>query len=434
MTRTKWLIVPVAALVFTSLGLGWWGTSERTQKQAMANEVESRYSNSFHELVSHVQDMQDEISKARVSADAQAFHHRVRSIWRLSGLAQDEVGKIPVEMMPMHETQSALAGISKKTETWLNTSPNPSTTSVQSGLDNMYKESNAMLSRLDKLQSTIVGRQLHWTAALAALKANRSDNQIVDGFRQIDKSMGAFVETNTVKTHPHKGAMGPFRKESTVSEAQAKDVCKSFMPTAQSLQAQRIYNPKLDFYEYELSGRMNGHSIDARVSERGGHMLSYRVNRDPATATVSFADAKKAALSYLSHHKFTHLSETDAYQFQNLAYFVFNPMRNGALVINQPIVVEMALDNGQLLGLNAQQYYLQPVANVPQRRYSAAQLKNKINPKAHVEMVSKTLVLDDAGHYQPADSFYVTREGKTFRIDVNAATGRELDTVDLSTK
>lgn len=436
MNRTTWFAVPIAGLAAVSLGLGWWGSTQHSQRAAMAAEIDNRYSNSFHELASHVQDLHREIGKTRITTDAAMFQERLRHVWRLSSLTQDEVGKIPLEMMPLHQTQASLANISKQTDNWLQASIAPTAPSVQSGLDKMYKETATMGAKLDDLQTSMMTHNLHWTTALVALDKGKKDNQIIDGFRKLDKSMGAFVEADKLETHPT-AALNAFKNQKKISVQQARDiVTRYFQGSSIVIQnATKIHDGQLNYNSYNITGKISNHPFEADVSQSGGHLLYYRIDRTPATATNNFGQAKAAALRFLTQHGFSHLTSTDAYQFDHTGYFVFAPIRGGAVVLNQRIVVQTGLDNPTLpLGVNAQQFYLQPVRALPQRRYTAKQLQTVVNPKGKIEMTQKTIVLDAANKYQPAVSFYVTRDGDTYRIDVNAATGKEIETTDLTTK
>lgn|GEM_PF-5672359 len=431
--RYVWYSLPVAALV---LGLGAWGIDQRNARTAMAAELNSRYSNSFHELTAHVADLQEEVGKARVTNDATMFQERLRSIWRLSALAQDEIGKIPLQLMPLHQTQSALSFVASKADNWIVAGAKPSSPGVQAGLDKMFSETQTIQRQTADLQAKIMNQNLTWTAAETVLNSGKGDNQIVDGFRKLDTSMGAFVETASPESVPT-SALKAFKQQAAVSHTQAQNVVKQFFTghhlAVQSIKA--VTDPQLTADVYAVKGTVDGTQMEASVSRNGGHLLWYSLQRPARSATADFGVVAADAIQFLHAHGFKQVTETDAYQLGNIGYFTFSPVVHGASVLDQAIEVKVGLDNPTLpLAFNDERVYLQPVSSVPARRFSAAKLRSALNPKDRVEMTQDTLVLDRNQTYQPAVSYFVTRDGATYRIDVSASTGKELDTTDLQTR
>ena len=102
------------------------------------------------------------------------------------------------------------------------------------------------------------------------------------------------------------------------------------------------------------------------------------------------------------------------------------PVQDSSVVVSQGILVKVALDNGQVVGYDATNYYYYPVHDLPVRRFSAAALRRVVNPAFHVRMVREVIALDKSNQYQPAVAFYGTGNGETYCVYINANTGREM--------
>ncbi len=432
--RTTWVAIPIVGLVLAGSGLGWWGYDQYQQRKALVVDTENQYNSSFHALVDTVHRLQQELGKSMISGDKDAFQTHLRDIWRLSYAAQNDIGRLPFELMPMHHTQQFLGAISHQTEQWMEDGVSPADRHVHQKLQQMYQEAGKVSSGLAAMQSQAFANQLHWQLVNRALRNHERDNQVVDGFRKIDTAASAFVESEDTPSTLRRGKTWAMVKEKDINEEQAKQVVRKFLHLAPdtSLTVTRTksgaYRP-----EYIVSGTIPDGDLTAYVSQDGGHVLSFDVKHTRGPGEFDFAEAQDKANAWLAARGFSTMELVQSSQYDSIGYFIFAPKRaDGSIVISQGTAVKVALDNGDVIGFDANNYYYYPVKDVPARKYTEAQLRQKLNPAFEVGMARRVLVLDDHRRYQPAVAFYGTANGETFCVYMNANTGKELKIEQLT--
>lgn len=431
--RTTWVAIPVLALVLVGSGVGWWGYNQYQQRQALATQTENQYSASFHGLVEHMTDLQEELGKARVSGDPVAFQGRLRDIWRLSYAAQTEVGRLPFDLMPMHQTQQFLSTLSNTSEKWMANSALPKVKSVQTTLQSYYTESKKYSSELEDLQGTLFDNRLKWSAVSKTLQTGKGDNQIVDGFRNIDTQASAYVESKDRPTTLVRDRTFNTQHQPDVTEGQARTAVARFLqiPVQSNwkvtMTAKGAYRPA-----YIVEGQSANGPFRATVSKDGGHVLSLEVSAQSKGHSVEFADAEQIAAQWLKQRGFGSLDLVSSNQYADTGFYVFSPLRTGVVVLGQSIAVHVNLGNAQVIAYDGSNFYDYPVHNLPARKYTSDQLQKYLNASFHVEMKKDVDILDDTKHYVPAVAFYGTSDGETYCIYINAVNGREVTMDQLS--
>ncbi|HEU5138939.1 MAG TPA: germination protein YpeB, partial [Bacillales bacterium] len=150
MTRTVTIIVLAIALVAT----GYWGYQEHQEKNAVLLQAENNYQQAFHNLVYHVDQLQDKIGTTLAMSSKQTLSPALAQVWRLSTAAHGEVGKLPLTLMPFNDTEEFLSNIGEFSYrvTTRNLSKKPLTENEYQTLEKLYKRSSAIEHQLRRVQ------------------------------------------------------------------------------------------------------------------------------------------------------------------------------------------------------------------------------------------------------------------------------------------
>jgi spore germination protein len=89
--------------------------------------------------------------------------------------------------------------------------------------------------------------------------------------------------------------------------------------------------------------------------------------------------------------------------------------------------MKVALDNGDVLGYEAKGYVLNHQADrkIAKPKLSAQEAKEKVNKNLKVQEEYLSLIELEAGQYQLCYELLGTIENETYRIFINADTGKE---------
>jgi spore germination protein len=431
--RTTWVAIPVLGLVLAGSGLGWWGYGQYRERQALAIETENQYENSFHNLATEVDQLQRELGKTIVSGDANRFQDHLRDVWRITYAAQTDASRLPFELMPMHQTQQFLSQVANSINTWIEQQAKPADASVRKQLQTYYAQAGKLNGQLRDLQATVLGNHLSWQDVNRALRTHRTDNQVVDGFRKMDTQAGTFIESQLRVPSPVRPDTDVLSKQPVVDAEGAKRAVRAFLglPATTDLQVQAA-KAGAPAPVYTVSGAVPAGSLTATVSQHGGHVLSMSITPKPTRGEVDFSEAEDKAAAWLTARGFGRVENTAARQYDGTAYYVFAPVRDGAQVVTQSIMVKTDLHSGGVIGYDGTNYFMHPVQNLAPRRLSANQLRKVLSPDLHVQMHRDVILEDPDKRWVPAVAYYGTSDDETYVVYVNANTGKEIEVEQLS--
>ena len=431
--RTTLTAVPIISLVVLGAGLGWWGYSQDRQKQAMAQLATNEYAAGFHGLISDIGSLRDETDKALVSTDTTAFQDRLRQMWRLGYAAQSDISRLPAGTIPTTNIQAFLSTLATTTDGWMTADVGPRQKSVHSTLVQISNDCKTISLRLNKLQPQGFSAAFSQLAQSHVSNRVKQDNQMVSGITKLDGIAASYVESSFPLSLPKGHQNDVFRSEPTISQAQAVDALKRFTGLVPKKPWHVAENKNPSFTPtYIVEGSTNEGELFATVSKRGGHVLSFRVNYVPTRDNFDLATLQTEAKKWTLRHDLPPSVVHQSIQTDHTVTITLTPTLRGIPVLSQTMNVTLALDTGKVIGMNATNFYQHPVDQVPQRSYSALQLTKALNPSFHVRMNQNVIVMDKSYQYQPATVFYGTSQDRTFRVLMNANTGKEMDVEILS--
>ncbi|QSO53428.1 germination protein YpeB [Alicyclobacillus curvatus] len=439
MHRTTWFAIPIALLAVLCTGLGIWSYKLNTDRQAMVNQSDAQYSAAFHSLVSDMDHLTQRLGESEVSTDQSGFAACAQDIWRLAYAGQTEISKLPVELMPMHHTQAFLTALANQSNAWIADKSSPRDPAVFKQVNNYYQRATSLKTELQSIQGKVLGSGLGWVAVNRSVNQkggyHTGDNQVVDGFRTLEKDLTTFSETASLGSqlestkppvkHPQGAIVTPTTAMNKVAAMLRIERGRDWKTTTSNLGGRETV--------YLISGNAGHNPISAVVSRAGGNVLSLHEDRNPANGNYGFDNAENRAKAWLQQNGFGIVDAEIANQYGNVGYFVFVPQTAGGLAIQSPITINMALDNGDVLTLDTQAYYRNPVpATAPKRSYSTSQLQRKLNPQLKVEEVRNVVMRNPAGQVTSAAQFIGVHGKQTYSVILDATTGDELSVNQIS--
>src|SRR5699024_5438491 len=134
------------------------------------------------------------------------------------------------------------------------------------------------------------------------------------------------------------------------------------------------------------------------ISKKGGHPLSMIVNREINDKEISLNDGLKKAESYLKQQDFNNMTIFQSNEYNNIGVYSFLAMEDGIRVFPDAVQVKVALDNGDIIGLNTRNYYMNHIdRSVPKPELSKKEAKEKVNPKVDIQEDFMSIIDDNTG-------------------------------------
>jgi len=432
--RTTWIALPIIGVLVLGSGFGIWSKNVYQQRQALASETESHYAGAFHTLVADMNDLTEGLGEAQISTDATGFRRITANVWRVSYGAQNEIGRLPIELMPMHQTQSYLADLSKQSNLWMEHPELLQQSKTQATVHRYYMQSRQLTKQLQTVQTQVLNDGLQWLSAEKATNQSKGDNQIVDGFRKMDGQLSSFVETRDIG----KQVEGPAKRVKTTGKPLSPTDAIQRVSRWVGLPSRKDWRTESTTFGgqtpmFTVTGSTKWGEIRAVATQHGGQVLSFVIDSASANDNYGFAEAEAKAKDWATQRGIGKTDVQIANQYNHIGYFVLVPWGPGGWAVDSPISIKVALNKGEVIGFDGTALVRNPVpTTVPQRIYKMATLQKKLNSNFHVETSRPVVVRDSFGAVHSGWEFTGIHDEETYRVTMDAHDGSELSIQHLS--
>ncbi|SFE33544.1 germination protein YpeB [Alteribacillus iranensis] len=431
----RWGIIGL--LVAGLIGTGMWGMNQSNQKEALLVQNENNYQRAFHDLSFHLDQLEDEVGSTLAMNSKEQLSSSMADVWRVTSLAQSELGQLPLGMMALHKTEAFLHKIgdfSYKT-TIRDLSDKPLTDEEYEKLKQFYKESGEIKHELRKLQASALKDHQKWMDAEEAMNANEEpmDNSIVNGFQMIDEKVKGYTETEFGPENEFAADLdeqiAKKVKGEEVSREEAAKIAKEFLGVPDSMEVQvEELDKGLKFKGYTLTiQEPEGEaSIHMDMTKKGGHPLWFMQARPIDEANISLNEATNQAKEFLERNGFENMEVVNGKQYDTIGSFQFVPVENGVRIYPDTVYIDVALDDGEIVNYKGAEY----ITNHKKRQEFKPKLRSeeamdKVNPEVEVMEEHLALIKNNDDEEVLCYEFYGTIENDTYQIYINAENGDE---------
>lgn len=216
-------------------------------------------------------------------------------------------------------------------------------------------------------------------------------------------------------------------REQPLSMEQARQRAAAFLGlTARQLSEGTLLEAQIPCYRfrYQTEGSPDC-TVD--VTQRGGYVLALTNGRPVQAARLSRDEAIRRAKEWLDAHAITDLTESYSLSRDNALTINFAAVQEGVLCYPDLLKVEVALDNGEILGMESTGYLMNHTRREDlQPSVSHEQALSRVSPELTVLSRYLTLIPTGGGHERLCWEFRCqNREKKHYLVYVNAKTGAE---------
>jgi spore germination protein len=433
--------VLLRVIMITVLGLGvagtaFWGYQEHREKNAILINAENNYQRAFHDLVYHVDLLHDKIGTTLAMNSRSSLSPALADVWRISSEAHNNVGQLPLAILPFNKTEEFLARIGDYSyQTAVrDLDKEPLNEKEYAALQELYKQSADIQGELRNVQHLVLKNNLRWMDVEMALATGeqQQDNTIIDGFKTVEKTVQGYSETDfgpafinmQKKDENYKNLKGK-----KINKQEAIKIAKKYATLGENVKVQVESSGKdsdYGFYSVSLKSEQNKLEANMDITKKGGYPIWFILSRDVKNQNISLNDATNKAIDFLKQNGFENLDLFESSQYDNIGVFTFVGSENNIRVYPDAIKVKVALDNGQLLGFSANDYLKSHrTREIPQAGITMDQAKTKINPNLTMMEDRLAVILNDLNKEVLCYEFLGTLGDDTYRIYINADTGIE---------
>ena len=337
------------------LGIYTFGSVKENEQLSIA--LNGQYSKSMTDASQKMGELEDAVNKSLLFEDQKSSVNEREDIWRLSSDIKSSIAALPVdesfstswmnylgrlgnfakESTEEHESEDyytvmerASENLSELTAEWqLATKGMLSANMTMDHWQSKLRDSPDGKTNWGKMGESV----MEYTEAVFPLTASESDAKKKKELRQL--------------------------KEQKITEEEAIEKFKKLLPAVSNdiIAAERSRKgAAYPFYHLRFAENSSIGYID--ITQKGGHVLSYLVERRMGKPARSYEELEKLADEFLHKADYNDLVLEEARENSNAWHFVYVRVHpeNKAKIFSDPIHIKLAKDNGEVIGLNASEY------------------------------------------------------------------------------
>ncbi|PTX59881.1 spore germination protein [Melghirimyces profundicolus] len=431
--RIAAVLFPVTALAL--IGAAVWGYQENQEKNSLLIKAENQYQRAFHDLNFHMDKLQDELGKALALNTRKQLSNCMTDVWRLSFAAQNDVGQLPLSMMPFDKTEAFLSRIGNFTHRVgvRDLDKKPLTDREYNTLRTLYKRAGAIQKDLQNVQSQVLSKNLRWMDVELEMAAEDKamDNTIINGFKKVDKLSEGYEEVdwgpsvNNLESNQRKKTAR--LKGKPVTPAEVKEKMADILDRPDTRGMEVVRNRKNDTPTYSVRVKAkNGREVFADVTRKGGHVLWLNYDRPVKNRKLNLEQAQAEAIRFLDRLGYPEMEAIHYDETGNMAGITFVRKQGNVLIYPESLVVKVALDNGEITGYQGDNYVFNYKANRNLKpKLTLAEARKSVNPRLKVKESRLAVIFGENGKETLCYEFLGQLGKSRYRLFINAQNGDE---------
>ena len=425
-------IICVLGIIVTILGIILY-KKQREFRQASENS----YNQAFYELVDYVENVEVYLAKSLISTTPEHGAETLTNLWREANLAQSYLSMLPIESQELSNTEKFLNQVSDYSYSLSRKNIYNESLSEEdlNNLQELHGYSVELENTLNQLSEDLNNGRFQWgelkekgTIAFA----KQVDNISKESFGNLEENFheysgliydGAFSEHLTGVEK--KGLVGDDIDEETAKSKITEFIGEKNIKEINSLGY--IENADIPVYEFSIKNQ-NDENINISISKKGGYVVYMNSNRDVNTEIISQEEANQKGQEFLINKGFSNMKATYYLKQDGIVTINYAYVQENVTVYSDLIKVKVALDNGEVLGIETTGYLnnhtTRDISNV---KISKEEAKKTINKNLTIESESMAIIPTEWKTEILCYEFKGKADDREFLVYINAENGREED-------
>ena len=369
--------------------------------------AENSYNQAFYELTEYLNTTEELLKKATISNSSTHASKILTTIWRTTALAQSDLARIPIEVKDLENTNKFLSQVSDYSYTLSKKcfEGNNLSNSDLDNLEKLHEYSVNLRETINQLNDDLYSGNIRW--GQLSKKGNKAflqeENISKTTFSNIEEDLhqytgliydGAYSENQN--NYKGVGLTGD-----DVTEEKALQNAKDFIGDDRIeniSSAGESQNGRIPCYTFNVKFQ-NNQDGNITVSKKGGHVIQFNGNRDVRDVSISEADAINSAKQFLSKRNLNNMKETYYLKENNVLTVNLAYTQDNIIIYPDLIKVKVALDNGEVLGIEATNYYNshKEKREIAKAKISKEDALKSVNPKLEISSVDMAIIPTEWG-------------------------------------
>lgn len=422
-------------LIIVSIVLGYFLYKENKQ---YTTATHNQYNFALYELIDYVQDVENYLAKAMITSTPQHGAETLSKVWREANLAQVYLAQLPVSSTELSNTAKFLNQVSEYSYS-LSRKNIYNEELSQEDLDNLkqlHDYSRELKNTLDQLSTDMNEGRISWdelTKDTEIAFAQQVDNLSASTFKNLDENFGEYAGliydgafSEHMESADKKGLTGE-----EIDEEKAKQIAKDFIGEDKISELNSnglIENGDIQVFDFsaKVKNGDDNNPLTISISKKGGHIVNMNYNRQIDIEAISQDDANKIGKEFLKSRGIENMKETYYLKEGGVVTINYAYEQNGVVVYPDLIKLKVALDNGEILGMETSGYLNNhTVRDISKAKISKEQAKSNLNKNLEITSEGLAIIPTEWKTEILCYEFKGKINDTDFLVYINAETGRE---------
>ena len=413
--------------------LAVFGIYEFYNARAYRRGLEDSYNRAFFELTDYVDDIDTLLAKSMLATSANEMASLSQELSVQAASAKSCLAQLPITEISLDKTEKFLSQVGDYTYTLSQNVISKKTISEDEyeSLASLGSYASSLNNLLADVTKKVYSGELHFGSNSRVGKNGVVYASDADPFSGIEKQMGEFP--SLIYDGPFSEHIENMRPKLTEGKAEisresaANKIAEMFEidPSGVKFSAE-TENSNLPAYMFSF--RKNRTDCSVSVSKQGGYIIYFLGTRKIRSEALSVEDAIAAAKNFLSAKGYDSMTESYYEKKDGVATVNFAYKQNNVTCYSDLIKVKVALDDGEIIGMEAYGYVMNHRARDIRTPSLAKQdARSKVSSRLSIDTVNIALIPKESKREVLCYEFKGTFADKNFLIYINAETGVEED-------
>lgn len=400
------------------------------------NYLQGEYSKNMYELITAVENIRTNLSKVAVTGSKEGSMITFEEIFRYSTMANDKISSLPIPQETVENTTKFLSQVGDFCYMQVRAvSEGKELTEEQyASVDKLKQESSDLQDNLNYLLSEINAGNVKWgniRMKSSGVFAKEDTTSLKEQFKSIQKQVAQYpaliydgpFSDNVMNIKPKITA------EKEVSLDEANKILQLALPNYKD-KSFKESNSKdsygLNVFSYDYQQKNQGQDINVDIVKNGGKVSYILNNRTISKPKIKQDEAIANATKYLNSLGYKDMTPTYILNYGNSLLVSMVYKVQDMLIYPDQIKVKIALDNGEIIGLEAQKYlFSHENRKLPSPTISLKNARKRVSTRLQIQSVKLTIIPTVTDKEALCYEFTGKYKDDIFLVYIDAKTGYE---------
>lgn len=413
------------------VALGVFGTYEYFKARAYRQSLEDTYNRAFFELTDYVDDIDTLLAKGMLATSAGEMATISQELSVQASAAKSCLAQLPTANIQLDKTEKFLSQVGDYTYTL-----SQSLIDKKSITEDEYESLNSLSSYASTLNQSLVelSDKVYSGEYRFGNSGDVSLEKVVyaetsDALSAIEKEFGEYpslIYDGPFSEHIENMEPKLLKGERELSRNEAANLAAKFFDIKSDsvVYVGETQNSLMNSYMF----RCNADNDETMVSitKKGGHVVYFLKNRNVRSEKLSVEDAIDKARTFLKQKGYDSMQNSYYEKMNGVATVNFAYKQNEVICYSDLIKVKVALDDGEIVGMEANGYVMNhEKRDIRTPHLTKQEARNKISSRLSIDSVNIALIPKDSKREVLCYEFKGTSGGRNFLVYINAENGRE---------